>query len=302
MTNLSHASSSPGWTIAAVPKQDDYSWKISSEKIPHMTILFLGTPDYSPQETLEMLGYLAHAAKTMLPPFGLTVERRGELGSDQADVLFFDKNFDSRITEFRSALLKNRKIQEAFKNAEQYPQWTPHLTLGYPEAPAKEDKRDYPGISWVNFDKIVLWVNDFSGYEILLDPEEGDTVLMSELTHFGVPGMRWGHRKAEGGSSAPRMSRKEVRTVNKAGQKEFYLKRSTRAYEVAKKDPNALIRSSFMAGTVPEVMLGREFVKRLESGATFDSKVTAVFAHKDTKTGAYFVDAHLNDRYQKVKR
>lgn len=197
MTDLSHATNNPGWIIAAIPKQDDYSWKISSEKIPHMTILFLGTPDYSPQETLEMLGYLAHAAKTMLPPFGLTVERRGQLGSNQADVLFFDKNFDSRITEFRSALLKNRKIQEAFKNAEQYPQWTPHLTLGYPEVPAKEDKRDYPGISWVNFDKIVLWVNDFSGYEILLDPEESDTVLMSELTHFGVPGMRWGHRKAQ---------------------------------------------------------------------------------------------------------
>ena len=197
MTDLSNANDSSGWIIAAVPKQDDYSWKISSEKTPRMTLLFLGTPDYSPQETLELLGYLAHAAKTMLPPFGLTVERRGELGPNQADVLFFDKNFDQRITEFRSALLKNRKIQEAVANAEQYPQWTPHLTLGYPETPAKEDKRDYPGISWVNFYKIVLWVGEYSGYEILLDPEDGDTVLMSELTHFGVPGMKWGHRKAQ---------------------------------------------------------------------------------------------------------
>ena len=102
------------WAIVAVPKQDDYCWNISSEKIPHMTLLFLGNPGYSAEQEMSVLGFVEHAAKTMLEPFGIPVERRGTLGADSADVVFFNKEFDTSVSEFRGALLKNRLIQEAY--------------------------------------------------------------------------------------------------------------------------------------------------------------------------------------------
>lgn len=191
------------WVIVAIPEKDDYVWQLSSEKVPHMTLLFLGEPasDISAQNIVE---YLQHTADTSIRRFGMNVDRRGLLGPEDADVLFFEKNFGfERINEARSYLLKNDDIAKAHGAAEQYPDWIPHLTLGYPDKPAKPDKRDYPGVHWVNFDRIALWTEDFSGFEIQLQRDNGmETVSMADLVdehlaHYGVKGMKWGVRKQQ---------------------------------------------------------------------------------------------------------
>lgn len=169
------------WVIVAIPEKEDLVWKLSSEQIPHMTILNLGEQEMGPQAA-KITGYLEHAVETMLCRFRMSVDHRGTLGPQDADVLFFDKGYcEKQVKEFREALLKNPDILELYNGAEQFPDWVPHLTLGFPETPAHPDTRDYTDIYSVGFGKIALWVNDFDGPEIELQSREGSDLLMSDV-------------------------------------------------------------------------------------------------------------------------
>lgn len=190
--------------IVALPPQDDYVWKISSQQVPHMTLCFLGD-NVSDMATKQITEYVEHASKT-LDRFGMSVDYRGELGDDKADVLFF--NDSQAVKQFRSQLLKDTTIKRAYNSSEQFDGWTPHLTLGYPDSPAKEDTRDYPGINWVNFDRVAVWTGNFEGPEFRLQDNMDipSGVYMSSinskveigkdfLDHHGVKGQKWGVRR-----------------------------------------------------------------------------------------------------------
>lgn len=196
--------------IVALPARDDYVYKISSEQIPHMTLLFLGDSE-KVANFGEILNFVSHATQRSLESFGLEVDRRGILGPDQADVLFFSKTkwsgFEA-IRDYRSYLLKDDNIRKAYDSTEQFPKWIPHLTLGHPDAPAKPDERDYPGITHIQFDRIAVWFNAFEGVELTLKSPDWDMgmnmdVMMGNttaeiveniLSHHGIKGMRWGVR------------------------------------------------------------------------------------------------------------
>ena len=186
------------YVIVAIPKQDDYVWNLSSEKVPHLTMLYLG-------ENLENIDrvteYIKHVTNVSVPKFGMDVERRGVLGDESADVLFFGQYNRKNLEEVRRYLLQDPDISKAYNEAFQYPTWTPHLTMGYPETPAKPDDRDYPGTTWVNFDRLALWTDDYEGVEFPLKDDTSDELRMSErgaefLSHYGVRGMKWGVTRA----------------------------------------------------------------------------------------------------------
>lgn len=197
--------------IVAIPAEDDYINKISSEKIPHMTLLFLGEDATQVKNLNKIISFVEHAANTSLTRFGLDVERRGELGPTKADVLFFSKHKWSGIDtveQYRSYLLKEPNIRTAYDSADQHPEWLPHITLGYPDTPAKPDERDYPGTSYVNFDRIAVWFGEYEGVEFLLKPHNWNEMAMSGtseqvvkdvLIHFGKKGMKWGVRGRRAG-------------------------------------------------------------------------------------------------------
>jgi len=197
-----------GVAIVAIPREDDPVWKVSSEKIPHLTILFLGS---NPANIDQIVNYTEHAAETSLTRFGLDVDRRGLLGPEDADVLFFSDAWDlKRVKDFRSYLLKDNNIKTAYDSATQFPEWTPHLTLGFPATPAKPDNRDYPGINWVSFDKIAVWTENYAGptfeleVNMTLEPDMAmSDVIDNILEHHGVKGMKWGVRKDRPGSGHP---------------------------------------------------------------------------------------------------
>jgi hypothetical protein len=191
-----------GIAIVAIPEQDDPVWKVSSEKVPHLTLLYLEGPLDNEENTIR---FIQHAAKTSLKRFGLSVDRRGILGADNADVVFLDKRYGGKeLLAFRGHLLTNTSIRTAYDKAEQYPIWTPHVTLGFPATPAnKVDEKLY----WINFDRIAVWTSDYVGPEFLLEEDRGMEVdvpgAWSEdnfsdfLEHFGVRGMKWGVRRDE---------------------------------------------------------------------------------------------------------
>lgn len=155
--------------IVAIPDENDRVWKVSSEKVPHLTLLFLGdtVSDENYNQIVEFVGH----ASTMLDRFYLQVDRRGEIGEDKADALFFKKDRYSyrAIRDFRSVLLKNNAIRTAYDSATQFEgPWTPHLTLGYPETPAKNEDGEW-GLYSVDFTKIAVWMADYEGPEFPIE-------------------------------------------------------------------------------------------------------------------------------------
>lgn len=188
------------WCIVAIPEEDCSVWRESSEKVPHMTLLFLGEQD-DPEKAMEIATFLQHAAKSSLTKFSMGVKERGTLGDKDADVLFFDqKTMSKQLTEFRSFLLQDATIRSCYDSAEQYPSWTPHLTMGYPDKPAKKMSEGYYNIQNVFFDRIALWIKDSEGPSFELGWERSDYSDPGDvsLAHHGIKGMKWGVRRKAG--------------------------------------------------------------------------------------------------------
>ncbi len=188
--------------IVAIPAEDDYVMKVSSEKIPHLTLLYLGEAGSADLE--QIIGFVEHAS-TLIQPFYMDVEYRGTLGEDEADVIFFEKGWDYKMVNgYREQLKQHPAIKMAYASADQYPEWRPHLTLGYPETPANEPDEERKLYS-VHFDRIAVWDGDFKGMEFRLKQKVCDRDLAmadvradeSALQHYGVKGMRWGVRTTD---------------------------------------------------------------------------------------------------------
>lgn len=181
--------------IVAIPDENDRVWKVSSEKVPHLTLLYLGEDATQVSNVGQIVSFVEHAASTMLRRFHLSVDRRDELGADQADVIFFKKTrYDYKaLWDFRAALLQDTNIKTAYDSTAQFDgPWNPHLTLGYPAAPAQAETDDQMFYD-VAFNKISVWVTANDGPDFLLKDywdEVGDMldevpmdVAMSSLNH-----------------------------------------------------------------------------------------------------------------------
>lgn len=230
--------------IVAIPDESDRVWKVSSEPVPHLTILHLG--DSNQVSNLEQIMlFVEHAANTSLKRFYLPVDRRGELGIAKADVLFFKKGrYDFKaVREFRSLLLQDQNIKTAYDATAQFElptevglpghPWIPHLTLGYPATPANPipDDQNFQFYD-VSFNKLAIWTGDFSGPDFLLKDYWDDCEAMDYATaaplamsslnearvaagieaveHHGVKGMHWGQRKEAGSGKSPNSETKRV--------------------------------------------------------------------------------------------
>lgn len=202
--------------IVAIPAKMDRVWKASSEKIPHLTMMYLGD-DVSAEDLQSIVQFVEHVANTTLESFGLSVDYRGELGDGKADVLFFEKQYYAKeVKEVIATFLSNNAIFKAFQSATQFPEWIPHLTLGWPDRPAKKLEDDYH-LGYIHFDRIAVWTGDYDGPEFRLK-ERNDMVSDSywsaeqpleafvasiekvsalDALQFGRKGMRWGVRRTK---------------------------------------------------------------------------------------------------------
>ena len=212
-SSLNHAESDrkTQLVVVALPDENDYVRKVSSEKSPHLTLLYLGEPDFTTFQLVHVMEYVEHATSQMTR-FSLDVESRGTLGDKNADVLFFSKRWSKNVAEFRDRLLQDPLIFQAFHSTEQFEGWIPHLTLGYPETPAKKPDPDFGEFFNVRFNRIAVWVNNSSGPEYKLKDYEYDydldvamsdlkasrpDILTGMLQHYGVKGMKWGVRRSD---------------------------------------------------------------------------------------------------------
>lgn len=185
--------------IVAIPESKSPVWKVSSEKVPHLTLLYFGE-SVTPSQLKTIQSALEESIAYHSGMFELSVEERGVLGDDKADVLFLTKGGQGYqdALSLRDRLLSSPQVMKIWKSADQYPAWIPHLTLGYPETPAKPQPANNPiepGQS-IRFDKIALWTGDSVGPNYSLG---GDIEMQDQdedvLEHYGVKGMKWGVRR-----------------------------------------------------------------------------------------------------------
>lgn len=313
---------SSSWCIVALPEENHPVHKVSSEKSAHMTILFLGE-QREPALAIRIIEAVRHTIATSFDrKFSLGVQKRGTLGQDQADVLFFYKDETGRVKDFRSLLLKNDDIKKAYDSVEQFPEWTPHLTLGYPNTPAHPLPEDNHSISWITFDRIAVWLEDSDGPEFELGSSGSGVPELEEvqhrdrmiqrgmvamestdyfLAHYGVKGMKWGVRKAGDSSGSRKESRKEYRSRIKQEKNEFYNKKMSAIVDkAAKGGDDVLIKTMYGGDVYQTITTGSEFVKQLSKGMAFDVTLTEVYATK-TAEGPYQMTGDRNI-YQKSKR
>lgn len=146
LTAAADLSSKP-CVIVALPAATDPVNDIGPEP-SHVTLLFLGKGDGIDTNAIsnEVAPIAARGDHMHATPAG-----RGQLGDDNATVLHLEPS--SNMVDVRDALLAQPSIQAAHDAAEQFPEWLPHMTLGYPgDGPISDtDPAD------ITFDRLAVW-------------------------------------------------------------------------------------------------------------------------------------------------
>lgn len=211
----------PDVAIVLIPEAHTRVWKVSTEKVPHLTLLYITDPGWSEEQLNNVVGFVEHVAG-MTRRLWVYPEERTTLGPKDADVVTFAKYDNDKLVDLRDNLLGNDEIRKSFNDDVQFPDWTPHVTLGYPDKPAKEIE-DGDRLYGIEFDRLAIWTGDYEGPEFKLVSESayaeavmsGVDTTEKILEHYGVKGMRWGVRKARGGQPATNTPRATTRTKYK---------------------------------------------------------------------------------------
>lgn len=141
-----------GVGIFLIPTESDPIMAASSEEPAHLTTIWMGAKDDLSVDLEELEQAVRLYAQDLDGPVVVPVASRGTLGDEGADVVFLERT--DALVALRDGFLVNEPIKTAHAEAEQFPEWTPHVTLGYPEAPAAGE---YDGDA-VTFDRVGLWI------------------------------------------------------------------------------------------------------------------------------------------------
>jgi 2'-5' RNA ligase len=155
--------------IVALPKATDPASTASSEESgAHVTLLFLGeSSEFDPTDIKAELE--AYTTTFAGGPFSENVSGRATLGEGHADVVLLDAK---NLANIRGAILASEPVRARHDQVEQYPTWIPHLTLGYPETPAKAE---FAGEA-IEFDRLAIW----HGEERTEYPLAGEVAVVGE--------------------------------------------------------------------------------------------------------------------------
>lgn len=142
-----------GVGIFLLPETSDPVVAASSEPA-HLTTIWLGDMNDLDEDTIGTIRDEVAAYSAVLEgPVVVPVTERGTLGDEGADVAFLEPT--EALLALREGLLEaSPTVKRVMESVEQFPQWTPHVTLGYPETPAAGE---YDGEA-VTFDRVGLWV------------------------------------------------------------------------------------------------------------------------------------------------
>lgn len=161
-----------GVGVFLLPTESDPIVTASSEPA-HLTTVWMGDMnDLAEDEIQAVLDEVRAYADTLEGPVVAPVAERGVLGDDDADVMFLERT-DSLLALRDGLLEASPVVAELMGRVEQYPEWTPHVTLGYPDTPAAGE---YDGDA-VSFDRLGVWIG----------PEQHEFVMGGEMSESTEP-------------------------------------------------------------------------------------------------------------------
>lgn len=212
--------------VVALPKTMD-PIRLVGDVDKHATLLFFGDVSTLPSDAKDVLVETLQNVSRICMPFSEGIQDISRLGSDDPPALVAMLS-NTALERIRETLLVNPRVGELLSNADQYPNFTPHVTLAYPDYQGEAQLRTVmKGLYRVRFDRLALWWGE-EHIEFSLDSfdaESGDFPMaqtaMSDiedyLAHHGVKGMKWGVRRAASSASGV-LSNKKVKAAVQTGR------------------------------------------------------------------------------------
>ena len=180
--NQSDPSQSDGTTkvVALLPRDDDPTRQIASGDHPHVTLFHLGDGETNMEKLKSLVENTASLGYTFPDPFDM-IAGEGTLGVEGAHVYFLDARFSEKV---HSQMEVDPWFQSEINKAEQFPTWTPHITIGYPDAPAEKVSERPDGIVYDRlaiFDRgeVIEYPIDFTDADDQSEAPEEESVVAS---------------------------------------------------------------------------------------------------------------------------
>jgi 2'-5' RNA ligase len=195
--------------IVALPEQMDTIRLVGDEE-KHATLLFLGEMGTLPDNAKSELVNTLQMVSSMVEPFREGVREVARLGDEEPPALV-SMLHGRHLSNIRDTLQVNPAVREFMGNASQFPSYTPHVTLGYPDYKGEAEIRKIAGrLGSIRFDRLALWWGDerleFPLTYRRLEGEMADSneaawsadLFDNYLEHYGIKGMKWGVRRRRG--------------------------------------------------------------------------------------------------------
>lgn len=203
--------------VVALPSEYDPVNTLGSEE-KHATLLYLGDNVSEDVAALIRAAINGCIRRRGFPPFLESVSAVTSLGKDGARVWMIDS--DNGLRMIRDVLLSDPTIRARYDTLEQYPNFIPHMTMGYPTENqtklAEVIEQQAAQIQRIKFDRIALWYGDDHDIVWRLSPSDMDRneaghsetasprlihqllARYNTVMHSGIKGMRWGIRRKSG--------------------------------------------------------------------------------------------------------
>ena len=198
--------------IMAIPDPMDPIRLVGDEE-KHATLLYFGETSTLPLEAKQTLIDAVEVASTMLFPCGEGVVDVARLGSEIPPALVAMLSGEC-LNQIRNLFLMNPAVSGYRDNAEQFPGFTPHVTLSHPDFVDEAIQRSLMRqVYRVRFDRLSVWWND-ERLDFALNPQGADSEKAmaqaiedflaqhgfidddGHLEHHGIKGMKWGVRRS----------------------------------------------------------------------------------------------------------
>lgn len=144
----------------------------------HVTLVYLGDTPLSEEEFGQLLDAVSDSLDKYGVPKPLKVKGKEYFGEDgDAAVVTLDDSAESDSVYLRKEILKNLSpsLYEIFKEAETFPTYKPHMTMGYISKGYSDKEVELP--EELHIDSIEVWHGD----------RRVSFNLANELAHIGMP-------------------------------------------------------------------------------------------------------------------